>query len=88
MLSKKDLHEIELLIEKKLEEKLEEKFNERMKFLPTKDEFYTRMDEVMGELKAIREEQALITGRVSTHSDQLENHETRISKLEQTSPSA
>lgn len=27
-------------------------------YLPTKDEFYSRMDEVMGELKAIREEQA------------------------------
>lgn len=43
-----------------------------MKFLPTKDEFYTKMDEVMGELKAIREEMAIVTGRVAIHTDQLD----------------
>lgn len=39
---------------------------EKVTHLPTKDQFYTKMDEVMGELKAIREEQTLITGRVTT----------------------
>lgn len=68
MLTRKDLHEIELLIE----EKLEEKFKEKLKFLPTKDEFYRKMDEVMGELKAIRDEMAIVTGRVAIHTDQLD----------------
>ena len=70
MLTQKDLGEIKILIK------------EETKYLPTKDEFYTKMDEVMGELKAIREEQTLITGRVSGHTDTLEDHETRIEKLE------
>lgn len=77
MLTQKDLHEIELLIEEKLEEKI--------KHLPTKDELYEKLDGLMGELKAMREATELITGRVSVHSDQLENHEGRISKLEQSS---
>lgn len=45
MLTQKDFDEIEEIIDKKLEEKI--------KFLPTKDEFYGKMDELMGELKTI-----------------------------------
>ena len=41
------------------DEKLDEKLDDKLRDLPTKDEFYTKMDEVMGELKTIREEQAL-----------------------------
>ncbi len=59
-----------------------EEIQESIKHLPTRDQFYTKMDEVMGELKAIREEQTLITGRVTQHSDDLEEHDVRISKLE------
>ena len=36
---------------------------EEIKHLPTKDEFYDKMDEVMGGLKTIREEIALLSGR-------------------------
>ena len=43
--------------------------------LPTKDEFYGKMDEVVGELKAIREEQ-------SVQSQHLSDHEDRIQKIE------
>lgn len=78
MLTKKDLS----LIESIIEEKLEEKLNEKLKFLPTKDEFYEKMDEVMGKLKAIREEHEVLGGKSSEHSDQLEDHEKRILKLE------
>ena len=46
-----------------------------LKYLPTKDEFYPRMDEVMGELKTIREE-------VFATNHSLENHEDRIEKME------
>ena len=59
-----------------------EEIQESIRHLPTKDQFYTKMDEVMGELKAIREEQTLTTGRVSQHSDDIEEHDVRISKLE------
>ena len=31
---------------------------EDLKYLPTKEEFYSRMDEMMGELKTAREEQS------------------------------
>ena len=43
MLTQKDLDEIKQLIHDELDEKI--------KFLPTKDDFYTKMDEVMGELR-------------------------------------
>ncbi len=78
MLTQKDFDQIEEL----LDEKLEEKFNSKLKGLPTKDEFYEKMDEVMGELKAIREEQTAAFGIQSDHSDTLANHEHRLSKLE------
>jgi len=54
MLTQRDFDEIEGL----LDEKLEEKFNDKLRGLPSKDEFYKKMDEVMGELKAIRKEPA------------------------------
>lgn len=63
---------------KEIKEELEEKIS----LLPTKDEFYTQMDKVMGELKTIREEQLIITARVSEHSDILENHRIKIEGLE------
>lgn len=76
MLTQKDLDEIQQLIK------------EEIKFLPTKDEFYTKMDEVMGELKTIREQQDVITGKNSEITETLEDHESRITKLEQTAKSA
>ena len=59
------------------------KTNTRLDFLSEKfDEFknkvYELLDKVMGELKAIREEQTVISG----YKDEIENHETRINKLE------
>jgi len=59
---------------------------EEIKHLPSKDDFFGKMDEVMGELKTIREEITLLGGRQSESSDQLENHEDRILKLEKNSP--
>lgn len=77
MLTQKDLDEIEKI--------LSEQIGEKTKFLPTKDDFYNKMDEMMIELKTIREEQSLITGKSAEHTDTLEDHETRITKLEQSS---
>ena len=70
-LTQKDLNEIERLIRATVKEEI--------KFLPTKEEFFTKMDEVMGELETIREEQTLIGHQVSSHED-------RISALEDFSP--
>jgi predicted nuclease with TOPRIM domain len=68
MLTQKDLEEIEKVIEEKLEEKL--------RLLPTKDEFFSKMDELMGELSTIRDEQTIIGHQVS-------DHEERLSALEE-----
>lgn len=74
MLTKNDLDKIRKIVEEKIDSTINN--------LLTKDEFYEKMDEVMGELKAIREEQTVFSAKVSNHSDQLEDHEARIINLE------
>ncbi len=49
---------------------------EEIKNLPTKKEFFSKMDEVMGELETAREEQ-------TTLSHQVSNHENRLRTLEE-----
>lgn len=71
MLTQKDFDEIEKIIDEKLDQKI--------KFLPTKDDFYTKMDEVMGELQEMREDLTVVSG----YKDRLENHEERITRLEE-----
>jgi hypothetical protein len=46
--------------------------------LPTKDEFYGKMDEVMGELKTIREEVAVLGHQVTDHADRLDKVESNL----------
>jgi hypothetical protein len=46
--------------------------------LPTKDDFYEKMDEVVGELKAIREEHTIVTHQVSNHEDRIEKIEKKL----------
>jgi predicted nuclease with TOPRIM domain len=84
MLSPADTATIKQLIHEKVEPLAEtvKKLQEAINHLPTKDEFYSKMDEVRGELKAIREEQTLQNGRQSQHTDDIEDHEARISCLE------
>lgn len=69
-----------------IENIVEEKLGEKTSLLPTKQEFFGKMDEVMGELKAIREEHALQGHTVSNHTDQLEDHEERLKKVEKRVP--
>ena len=66
-LTKKDLDEIEKLID--------EIITDKVKGLPSRDEFLRAMDKVMGELETIRSELKL-----SNHH--LNKHEDRISSLE------
>ena len=70
-----DLKAIKTLMDATFDEKFDERLGEKLSHLPTKDEFYSKMDEVMGELKAIREEQV-------SQSHMLSNHEDRIEKIE------
>jgi len=91
MLTKNDLLQIDSAINKRvnpLEEKMEEKFEkieDRIKLLPTKDEFFEKMSDVMGELKAIREQQEIITGKTSDHEDRLVALEQLHPELQPTS---
>lgn len=66
----KDLDEIEKIVDEKLEE--------RTSNLPTKDEFFGKMDEVVGELKAIREEQPLQSHKLSDHEDRITTLEEKL----------
>ena len=69
-----DLKAIKGLMEVTIDEVIEKKLvtKEDLSLLPTKDEFFTKMDEVMGELKTIREEQALQSQHLSDHDDTIE----------------
>lgn len=64
----KDLDEIEKIVDQEIDE--------RTSNLPTKDEFYEKMDQVIGELKAIRE-------NTDTQSHQISNHEDRLERIEE-----
>ncbi len=63
-----------------LERRLEEKFDKKL--IDFSDKILTAIDAVMGEIKTMREEHAAFAYRQSKHSDQLEDHETRVVKLE------
>lgn len=76
MFTKKDFDKFEELIKHVVAEELDNKIPDYIKYLPTKDEFYNKMDELMGEVKAMRESQEIHAG---THTD----INDRIEKLEQ-----
>jgi hypothetical protein len=69
-----DLQAIKGLIKVTIDEAIEQKLvtKQDLSHLPTKDEFYTKIDEVMGELKTIREEQTLQSQHLSDHDDRIE----------------
>ena len=49
---------IDLRFELKAQVEIERIIEEKLSFLPTKEEFYNKMDEVLSEVKGIREELA------------------------------
>ena len=81
LLDKKLEEKLESKLESKLEEKLEEKLNEKLKYFPSKEQFYEKMDQLMGEIKAMREEQELHAGQHTEINDRLEEHEAQLKKL-------
>src|SRR5688500_10315860 len=75
-----DLKAIKEVIKVTIDEAIEEKLvtKDDISLLPTKDEFFTKMDEVMGELKTIREEQALQSQHLSDNEDRIEKIEDHL----------
>lgn len=75
-LTSKDLKAIENIVEAKVEQTVKrsvaEEIQQHIKNLPTRDEFFTGMSEVMGELQTIRQEIKALSHRQSIHSDQIE----------------
>lgn len=62
-----------------VKEELVDKETFSQKVTKFKDEVMTMLDKVMKELKDFREEQTII----SSYKEQIENHETRIGKIEE-----
>ena len=60
---------------------LNEKLKKELSNYLTKNEFLKYFDQLMGELKAMREEIAIGFHQVRENYDRLENHEVRIEKL-------
>ena len=73
-----DLNNLKKLIKVTIDEDETLVRKEDIKNLPTKDEFYEKMDEVVGELKAIREELPLISHRLSNHEDRIQRVEDKL----------
>jgi hypothetical protein len=76
-----DLKAIKDLIEVTVDEVLDNKevaTVDHLGDLPTKDEFYGKMDEVMGELRAVREEIAILGHQVSDQGDRIERIESDL----------
>jgi hypothetical protein len=73
-----DLNAIKKILNVALNKKIDEKLGFRLNDLTTKIEFYNKMDEVMGELKTIREEQTLQSQHLSDHDDRIEKIETHL----------
>jgi hypothetical protein len=72
-----DLEAIKDVIEMTIDEK-ELVSKDDIGHLPTKDEFYEKMDEVMGELKVIREEQTVQSHQLSNHEDRLQKNRVSL----------
>ena len=69
MLTQRDLDEIEKVVD--------ENIGEKTRNLPTKNEFFDKMDEVVGELQKLREETTMVNGqyeRTNKRVDKIDLH--------------
>lgn len=66
---------IDTSIDDKVPKIVEKVLGEKIKYLPTKKEFYKKMDELLGEIKGAREEFAAVTYRSKTYDQRLEKLE-------------
>ena len=72
-----DLKAIKELIGMTIDEK-ELVTKEDISHIPTKEEFYNKMDEVVGELKTTREEQTVQSHQLSDHGNRIEKIESKL----------
>lgn len=79
VLTRKDFASIEKLVEQAIIDTVPKELKKHLAYLPSKKEFYDKMDEVVGELRKSREVFELIPRRVSDHED-------RLGKLENIHP--
>lgn len=75
MLTQRDIEEIERIVQ--------EIVHDEVKHLPNKEDFYSRMDELMGEVKAMRESQELHAGQHASISDFQEKVRTKVKRIEE-----
>lgn len=80
--TKKDLIALEIRLEKRLENKFATKNNLNTLEKRLENKFLTGFDQIMVELKAIREEQTVMFYQIQNKTDQLNDHGTRIGLLE------
>src|SRR3989344_2099455 len=73
---------MKLVFPTKEEVVLKEAFEEKIRLLPTKEEFFSRMDKLSGEYKKIDKAETIHAGQLSEHDDTLESHDERIKALE------
>ena len=78
-LTSEDLKILKDLIGVTIDESLEKKLDEKLKNFPTKEEFFGKMDEVMKELKGVREETAVLPHQVKRNTKRIEKIEKKIS---------
>lgn len=80
MLTGEDIIKIKKALSEEIVFRLDEKLglesgqslDDKLSHLPSKDQFYEENDKLMGELKAIREEQSLITDQYKRSFDEIE----------------
>lgn len=73
-----DLKAIKDLMAETIKEKVEDGTvagGEAIRHLPTKEEYFTRMDKLMAEVSKNRQEQTVLSQQTGDHSDRLEKLE-------------
>jgi hypothetical protein len=76
-LTQKDLDAIGDLVGLAIDESLEKKLDEKLKHFPTKEGFFNKMDEVMKELKDIREDTIVLKSQVERNTEKIETTESK-----------
>jgi len=73
-----DLKNVKELVKVSIDEDETLARKEDLKHLPTKNQFYEKIDEIVGELKGIREELPIINHQISNHEDRIDNIEKKL----------
>ncbi|MBI5619972.1 hypothetical protein HY950_03350 [Candidatus Gottesmanbacteria bacterium] len=63
-------------------EEVRQMVKDETKHLPSKDDFFTRMDKLSGEIQKVRDEQTLHQGQHDEINTKLERHDKRILRTE------